>query len=120
MGASHVDWTTRVTHAVPAGQPEGVAQIAQRLFPAYRVDGGRTHLAGCTLDERLYARLRYQSGQTAVGIYVDADGQELSATEADALGLEYMLANRYDPHGAISPSGAVSVNCGASVGPELA
>jgi hypothetical protein len=78
---------TRVTHAVPAGQPEGVAQIAQRLFPAYRVDGGRIHVAGCTLDERLYARLRYQAGQTVVGIFVDSDGQELSATEAEALGL---------------------------------
>jgi hypothetical protein len=82
-----LDWKTRVTHAVPADQPEGVAQVAQRLFPAYCVDGGRIHLAGCTLDERLYARLRYQAGETVVGIFVDSDGQELSATEADALGL---------------------------------
>lgn len=82
-----MDWSKRVTHAVPRGQPENVPQIAQRLFPAYTIDGGRIHLAGCTLEERLFARLRYQQGEAAVGAYVDSDGQELDPGQAEALGL---------------------------------
>jgi len=85
--AMHVDWSKRVSHAVPRGQPDSVPQIAQRLFPAYTIDGGRVHLAGCTLEDRLFARLRYQQGEAATGVYVDSDGQELDLRQAEALGL---------------------------------
>ena len=83
----HMDWSKRVTHAVPRGQPENVLQIAQRLFSAYTIDGGRVHLAGCTLEDRLFARLQYQQGEAATGVYVDGDGQELDLRQVDALGL---------------------------------
>lgn len=82
-----MDWTQRATHAVPAGQPDSVHQLARRLFPAYTVDAGRVHLAGCTLEDRLFARLRYQSSATATSVYVDADGRELDYSQAEALGL---------------------------------
>lgn len=86
-GCLTVDWTLHATHTVPAGQPESVHQLARRLFPAYTVDGGRMHLAGCTLEDRLFARLRYQADETGASAYVDADGQELDYGEAEALGL---------------------------------
>ena len=63
------------------------AQIAQRLLPAYKVDGGRVHLAGCTLEDRLLARLTYCVDGQPLDRYVDADGQPLDAADIEALGL---------------------------------
>jgi hypothetical protein len=77
-----------VTHAVPIGQPQGVAQIAERLFPAYVLDGGRLHLAGCTLEDRLVVRLRGCRAAQPLEMLVDAEGRDLDPNLADLLGVD--------------------------------
>jgi hypothetical protein len=72
---------------VPAGQPESVHQIAERLFPAYTFDGGRMHLAGCKLEDRLFLRLRFGTGEGAVEVYLDADGRPVPREQIDSLHL---------------------------------
>jgi hypothetical protein len=86
-GTPAVYATLPITHAVPTAQPLSVAQIAQRLLPAYKVDGGRVHLAGCTLENRLLARLSYCVDGQPLDRYVDADGRPLDAADIEALGL---------------------------------
>jgi hypothetical protein len=46
-------------HAQPARQPGSVHQLAGHLFSYYQVDGGHSHLAGCTLDDRPFLRLTF-------------------------------------------------------------
>ena len=46
-------------HARPQGQPMTVSEIAARLFPAYSVDRGQMHLAGCQLTDHPFVRLSY-------------------------------------------------------------
>ena len=48
----------QVQHAVPAGQPNRVHELAARLFEAYEVVGGQLYLAGCTLDDIPVVRFR--------------------------------------------------------------
>lgn len=58
--ASTVEEATagQVQHAVPAGQPNRVHELAARLFEAYEVVGGQIYLAGCTLDDVPVVRFR--------------------------------------------------------------
>lgn len=84
---SALDWTDRITHVVPAQQPDSVYQIAQRLFPAYTVEGGKVHLAGCHLEDRLLLRLGYRYGTETLDRYTDGDGRDVSAELITALGL---------------------------------
>ncbi len=79
--------TVPILHAVPTAQPVSVAHLAHRLLPAYTVDGGRVHLAGCTLEDRPLARLSYQVDGQPLDLYVDADGQSVDAAQVEALGL---------------------------------
>jgi len=76
-----------VRHAVPLDQPESVAQIVQRLFPAYEVQGGRVHLAGCSLEERLYVRMRCRWNGHVLDLYTDADGNQVEPDLIETLGL---------------------------------
>ncbi|HJN66687.1 MAG TPA: hypothetical protein QF761_10825 [Pirellulales bacterium] len=41
----------RILHAVPAGQPTSVHQLAPGLLEAYEAVGGQVHLAGCALED---------------------------------------------------------------------
>ena len=82
-----MDSTSHLIHVVPADQPNGVHQIAQRLFPAYTVDGGNVHLAGCTLEDRLFVRLEFGHGEEPVEIYVDGDGHEVDEELVEVLGM---------------------------------
>jgi len=82
-----VDWLAHVTHRAPALQPDSVYQITQRLFPAYTVEEGRVHLAGCRMDDRLLVRLTFRWGDESGDWYVDAEGHPLPADLVSALGL---------------------------------
>jgi len=77
-----------VSHAVPVDRPDSVTQIVQRLFPAYRVEGGRVHLAGCTLDSRLFLRIRCRINGHVVDLYSDAEGNQLEPELVGTLGLD--------------------------------
>jgi hypothetical protein len=81
---------TRVTHAVPADQPHSVHQIAERLFPAYTVEGGAMHLAGCLLDDRLFLRVAPPAGPASASLYLDSAGRPVEAALIEQLGLEQL------------------------------
>jgi hypothetical protein len=76
-----------IQHALPVGQPQAVPQIAARLFPAYTVDDGRLHLAGCVLEDRLVARIEGSLGDQSIELYVDAEGRDVDRELIDALGV---------------------------------
>jgi len=87
-----VDSTSHVIHVAPADQPGSVHQVAERLFSAYTVDGGNVHLAGCTLEDRLFLRLDFRHSQQhhsqeSVNVYLDAHGEEVDGKLVEELGL---------------------------------
>ena len=91
-----LDWTDRITHVVPAQQPDSVYQIAQRLFPAYTVEAGKVHLAGCHLEDRLVC-LGYRYGAETLDRYADVDGRDVPAELITALGLSDTVRLEHPP-----------------------
>lgn len=85
--------TIRPAHLTPAGQPNHVRDLAGRLLDAYTVEGGRAHLAGCTLDEVPVVRLTWatskQEPERAYVIFGQAnpDGRMVDAELFDKLQL---------------------------------
>ncbi|NLZ03307.1 MAG: hypothetical protein GXY25_22565, partial [Pirellulaceae bacterium] len=72
-------------HLAPAGQLTSVHEIAERLFPAYTVDGGSIHLAGCWLEDRRFLRL----GNPAAGYrYLDDSSRPVDADLVSRLGMQ--------------------------------
>lgn len=83
-----------LAHAAPAVQPAGVHQFSSQLFSAYTFDGGRIHLAGCTLDDRPLLRLTYRrSGEDEHHqrplrhLYYSRDTQRLNDETVESLKL---------------------------------
>lgn len=87
-----------VIQAAPAQQPRSVARIAERLFPAYELDGGRAHLAGCTLEDRLIVRLRGGLDDQPVEFFLDGEGRDVDQALVRQLRLdEVVLIERAPP-----------------------
>jgi hypothetical protein len=78
-------------HLRPCEQPTSVADVASRLFAAYRVDGGQIHLAGCQLEDVPFPRLSFaarEQGRPIVRhVFVTGDGSSVSEELASELGL---------------------------------
>lgn len=71
-------------HLAPVDQLASVHEIAERLFPAYTVDGGSIHLAGCWLEDRRFLRL----GNAASGFrYFDDSGRPVEEGLPARLGM---------------------------------
>ena len=87
-----------VEHAAQAGQPDTVAHITARLFPAYTIQGGRVHLAGCTLEDRLFARLSYRMDGQAMELLVDGEGREVDQALRESLHLGQTRPMPKPPH----------------------
>ncbi|HYO24068.1 MAG TPA: hypothetical protein VEQ85_03885 [Lacipirellulaceae bacterium] len=92
-------------HARPRVQPMAVSEIAARLFPAYQVDGGQMHLAGCQLTDHPFVRLSF-AGDEPDGdirhVYVAPDGSTVGDQLVPQLGLDDLTplvkgAPRLDP-----------------------
>ena len=79
--------TASTPHYAPVDQPLSVHQIAARLFPAYTVDGGALHLAGCSLEDRLFVRLDFSRDDFETVIHVDCEGNEAGGKVVDLLGM---------------------------------
>ena len=92
-----MDSTSHLIHVAPANQPCSAHQIAERLFPAYSVDGGNVHLAGCTLEDRLFLRLGFCRREESIEIYVDADGHEVDGQLVEALGMTTVIGLERPP-----------------------
>ncbi len=78
-------------HIRPCEQPTAVAEVASRLFDAYRVDGGLIHLGGCQLADVAFLRLSFaanENGHAVVRhVFVSHDGASVSEALATELGL---------------------------------
>lgn len=94
-------------HARPDGQPESVHAVAQKLFRAYRIDGGQMHLAGCQLEDRPFLRLSFLNKSSHDGsvrhMFVAPDGSSVSKDMVNGLGLAKITpiesaAPRIAPH----------------------
>ncbi len=85
LGGLKLDHPDNSIHLAPAGQLTSVHEIAERLFPAYTVDGGSIHLAGCWLEDRRFLRL----GNPAAGYrYLDESGSPVDAGLVTRLGMQ--------------------------------
>ena len=71
----------------PADQPVTVRELAERLLPAYTVDEGTVHLAGCLLEDRLFVRAGVKKGPQPVELFLDEQGNEVEPAMVDSLGL---------------------------------
>jgi hypothetical protein len=79
-------------HHAPADQPGSVHELTQRLFPAYTVDDGAVHLAGCRLEDRLFLRMG-DSGQARAGVLtMDDSGRSIDDGFARSLGMDQTVA----------------------------
>ena len=74
-------------NVAPADQPTSVHQIAEGLLSAYTIDDGTVHLAGCTLEDRLFLRLGVRQDDESIELYLDADGQEVPSKLVRSLGM---------------------------------
>lgn len=78
-------------HVRPCGQPTSVADVASRLFAAYRVDGGQIHLAGCQLEDVPFLRLSFaanEQGRPVVRhVFATGDGASVPNELVNELGL---------------------------------
>lgn len=80
--------TEKPIHFAPADQPRSVHELTERLFPAYTVDGGAVHLAGCRLEDRLFIRMG-DSGQARAGMLtMDDSGRAIDDELARSLGMD--------------------------------
>jgi hypothetical protein len=63
-----------------AHQPHSVTEIADLLFPAYRVDGGRVSLAGCAIEDRPQAQLQFFHEGQLIEVYTNLEGKEVDGS----------------------------------------
>ncbi len=83
--------TEKPIYLAPADQPVSVHELTARLFPAYTVDNGRVHLAGCRLEDRLFIRMG-DSGQARTGVVItDESGRALEEELAGSLGMDHTV-----------------------------
>lgn len=95
-----VEWLVERLHSlgaavngVPVHQPASAGEIAERLLPAYRIEGGRIRLSGCSLEDRAFFRIYARSPagarpQRFVEWTIDADGRRVDEQVAAPLGLD--------------------------------
>lgn len=77
-------------HARPCGQPLSVNDIMARMFTAYEVDGGTTHLAGCELTDHPFLRLTFAASEKdrVNHVFVAPDGSTVNDEVVRSLGLD--------------------------------
>ena len=85
--------------ARPATQPEAVHEISPRLFEAYQVDGGQTHLAGCRMKEVPFVRVTTgadESGEVTHRFYT-AELEPVEESLVEQLGLDQLVPQGSHP-----------------------
>ena len=84
-----MDGGTQVVHYVP-DQPGTLLELTARLFPAYRVEGGRVYLAGCQWEDRIFLRLRVAQNGQVEEIWTDDHGKPVPPDQIQQLGLRQL------------------------------
>ena len=87
-GDSPLASTEKQIHLAPADQPRSVHELTERLFPAYTVEGGAVHLAGCRLEDRLFIRTGDASQSRAGSLIMDDSGSAIEEGFALSLGMD--------------------------------
>ncbi|GAB6187458.1 hypothetical protein [Thermopirellula anaerolimosa] len=77
-----------IPHCVPSDQPRNVAELAERLLPVYRVEGGTIQLSGCSMDEHLFLRIDFETEEGDERVVLDAGGRFLDLRQISILGLD--------------------------------
>jgi hypothetical protein len=101
-GSTALDSTSQPIHLAAADQPTSVRQLTERLFPAYTIDGGRVHLAGCHLEDRLFVRLTFRHGDLVTSLYLGADGRQVPDGLIEALGMRETVPLEKPPRDAVA------------------
>ncbi len=89
--------TVKPIHCAPADQPRSVRELTQRLFPAYTVDGGALHLAGCRLEDRLFLQTTGSGQARAAALTMDDSGRSVDDGFARSLGMDETVAWQRPP-----------------------
>lgn len=84
--------TEKHIYRAPADQLRSVREVTERLFPAYRVDGGVVHLAGCRLEDRLFIQTKGTVQTPGKAFTMDGSGRAVEDQLASSLGLEDTVA----------------------------
>ncbi|MCA9239712.1 MAG: hypothetical protein KDA37_05920, partial [Planctomycetales bacterium] len=96
-----------VPDLAPCDQPERVHEIAAKLIPAYQVDGGRIHIAGCSFEDVPFFRLTTIDDGGAQPVFwhtlLDKQGVPVGQQLADELGLTETRQLEYHPAGDALP-----------------
>lgn len=79
--------TENIANLAPRLQPTSVHQVADRLFPAYKIDDGHVHLAGCTLENRLFMRVTVNRAGGSTSFIVDSTGLRVDDEIEQRLGM---------------------------------
>jgi len=82
--------TDQLAYAVPDDQPDSVHRLARRLFPAYSVENGGLHLAGCSFEDRLFWLAEVGSPPETVKVYLDGDGKQVDEKLVEQLGMLHL------------------------------
>ncbi len=88
----------------PSSQPLAVHEITESLFAAYRLDGGKLHVAGCQLEDIPFLRMTtlaestdYESS-TLIHQFFDTSGQQVAEELINDLGLDQSISCEEIPH----------------------
>ncbi len=90
-GVFALELTEKIANLAPRGQPTSVHQVADRLFPAYKIDGGHAYLAGCTLENRLFMKVTVNRAGGSTSFFLDSAARRLDDSVVRQLGLENTL-----------------------------
>ncbi len=77
-----------IPQCVPGDQPRNVAELAERLLPVYRVEGGTIQLSGCSLDDHLFLRIDFPGREGEERVVLDSRGRLLDMRQIAILGLD--------------------------------
>ena len=84
----------RLPQTRPVEQPSALSEITERLFDAYKLDGGKARVTGCALEDAPFVRLswvltgRPDGDEQVAHAYYDERGQKVDPELARDLGLE--------------------------------
>ena len=88
----------------PSHQPLAVHEITESLFAAYRLDGGKLHVAGCQLEDIPFLRMTTltesadNESPSLSHQFFDASGQEVPVSTIKDLGLDQAVGCQDIPH----------------------
>lgn len=92
----------------PSDQPERVHDIAAKLIPAYQVDGGGIHIAGCSFEDVPFYRLTTVDEAGAQPVFwhtlLDKQGNPVDQALVQALGLTDTKQLEYHPNASVCPA----------------